>query len=152
GARYLRRSAHGTPPYDAQSNDDVPHAFHAPLTGETGGYYADYAPAPTPLLGRCPTERFTYPADRSRHRAAVPRGEPSAPLPPAGFVSFLQTHDQLGNRAFGERLVALAEEPALRAATVAWLLAPAPPMLFMGEEFGAATPFLYFCDFGGELA
>src|SRR5262249_47196306 len=81
-----------------------------------------------------------------------PRGEPSAYLPPAAFVAFLQTHDQVGNRAFGERLAVLAQELQLRAATAAWLLAPAPPLLFMGDEFGAATPFLYFCDFTRDLA
>ena len=152
-ARYLRRAADGgVAMYDAQWNDDVHHAFHVLLTGESDGYYADYAHDPTRLLGRCLTEGYAYQGERSPHRGGEPRGEPSASLPPAGFVSFLQTHDQVGNRAFGERLAALAGEPALRAATVAWLLAPAPPMLFMGEEFGAVTPFLYFCDFSGELA
>jgi maltooligosyltrehalose trehalohydrolase len=67
-------------------------------------------------------------------------------------VSFLQNHDQVGNRAFGERLSRLTGERALRAAVTAWLLAPAPPLLFMGEEFGALTPFLFFCDFGPDLA
>ena len=152
-ARYLRRSADGgVPLYDAQWNDDIHHAFHVLLTGESDGYYADYAADPTRLLGRCLTEGYAYQGEASGHRGGVPRGEPSAHLPPAAFVSFLQTHDQVGNRALGERLAALAQEPALRAATVAWLLAPAPPMLFMGEEFGAVTPFLYFCDFTGELA
>ena len=152
-ARYLRRATDGGAPlYDAQWNDDVHHAFHVMLTGESDGYYADYAGEPTRLLGRSLAEGFAYQGEPSRHREGRARGERSAALPPAAFVSFLQTHDQVGNRAFGERLAALAEEPALRAATVAWLLAPAPPMLFMGEEFGAATPFLYFCDFDGELA
>jgi maltooligosyltrehalose trehalohydrolase len=67
-------------------------------------------------------------------------------------VSFLQNHDQVGNRAFGERIDALAPPEAVRAAAVIRLLAPAPPLLFMGEEFAAATPFLYFCDFQGDLA
>src|SRR5207237_8177781 len=80
------------------------------------------------------------------------RGEPSAHLPPLAFVTFLQNHDQIGNRAFGERLSALASAARLKAAITAWLLAPALPMLFMGEEFAAATPFLFFCDFGAELA
>ena len=109
------------------------HAFHVLLTGESDGYYADYAGEPTRLLGRCLAEGFAYQGEPSRHRGGEPRGEPSADLPPAAFVSFLQTHDQVGNRAFGERLAALAEEPALRAATVAWLLAPAPPMLVHGR-------------------
>jgi malto-oligosyltrehalose trehalohydrolase len=152
-ARYLRRTPDGGAPlYDAQWNDDVHHAFHVLLTGESDGYYADYAENPTQRLGRCLTEGFAYQGERSAHRGGEARGEPSAHLPPAAFVSFLQTHDQVGNRAFGERLAMLAREPALRAATVAWLLAPAPPLLFMGEEFGAATPFQYFCDFSGNLA
>ena len=152
-ARYLERAPDGTARwYDAQWNDDLHHAFHVLLTGESDGYYADYRDDPTRLLGRCLAEGYAYQGEASSHRGNRPRGEPSASLPPGAFVSFLQTHDQVGNRAYGERLAALADEAALRAATVAWLLAPAPPLLFMGEEFGAATPFLYFCDFAGELA
>jgi malto-oligosyltrehalose trehalohydrolase len=152
-ARYLARDASGSAAcYDAQWNDDVHHAFHVLLTGESDGYYADYAVDPVRCLGRCFAEGYAYQGDVSAYRGHRTRGEPSAHLPPAAFVSFLQTHDQVGNRALGERLVALAEEDALRAVTLAWLLSPAPPMLFMGEEFGAATPFLYFCDFESELA
>lgn len=152
-ARYLERAPDGTAPlYDAQWNDDVHHAVHVLLTGESDGYYADYAEDPARFLGRCLVEGYAYQGEISPYRGHRPRGEPSASLPSAAFVSFLQTHDQVGNRAFGERLVALADEGALRAATAAWLLAPAPPLLFMGEEFGAATPFLYFCDFAAELA
>jgi malto-oligosyltrehalose trehalohydrolase len=152
-ARYLERAPDGTARrYDAQWNDDLHHAFHVLLTGESDGYYADYNDDPTRRLGRCLAEGYAYQGEASRYRAHRARGEPSASLPPGAFVSFLQTHDQVGNRAFGERLAALAGEPALRAATLAWLLAPAPPLLFMGEEFGAATPFLYFCDYTGELA
>ncbi|OGA46222.1 MAG: malto-oligosyltrehalose trehalohydrolase [Betaproteobacteria bacterium RIFCSPLOWO2_12_FULL_62_58] len=152
-ARYLDRDPDGAIRwYDAQWNDDAHHAFHILLTGESDGYYADYAEDPTRFLGRCFAEGYAYQGEISPHRGHRARGEPSANLPPAAFVFFLQTHDQIGNRANGERLVALADEAALRAATAAWLLAPAPPMLFMGEEFGAVTPFLYFCDFTGELA
>ncbi len=152
-ARYLAREPSGRPRwYDAQWNDDLHHAFHVLLAGEKDGYYADYAQKPTWCLGRSLAEGFVYQGEPSPYRHNQPRGEPSAELPPAAFVTFLQTHDQVGNRAFGERLVALAPEAPLRAATAAWLLAPSPPMLFMGEEFGAATPFLFFCDFGPELA
>ena len=80
------------------------------------------------------------------------RGEPSAHLPAAAFVHFLQNHDQVGNRAFGERLAALCDEQALRALQTVLLLAPQPPLLFMGEEWGALQPFLYFCDHGDALA
>ena len=152
-ARYLERAPDGTARwYDAQWNDDLHHASHVLLTGESDGYYADFSDDPTRLLGRCLAEGYAYQGEVSRTRGHQARGEPSASLPPGAFISFLQTHDQVGNRAFGERLVALADEAALRAAIVAWLLAPMPPLLFMGEEFGAATPFLYFCDFAGELA
>jgi 1,4-alpha-glucan branching enzyme len=72
-------------------------------------------------------------------------------LPPWAFVSFLQTHDQVGNRALGERIAQLAGPEALRAAVAIVLLAPFPPLLFMGEEWAAAQPFLFFCDFSGEL-
>jgi maltooligosyltrehalose trehalohydrolase len=152
-AHYLVREPSGRPRwYDAQWNDDIHHAFHVLLTGEKDGYYVDYAAKPTWYLGRCLAEGFAYQGEPSPYRHHKPRGEPSTELPPGAFVTFLQTHDQVGNRAFGERLAALAPEACLRAATAAWLLAPSPPMLFMGEEFGAATPFLFFCDFGPELA
>src|ERR1019366_3508077 len=73
-------------------------------------------------------------------------------LPPTAFVSFLQNHDQVGNRAFGERIIQIADHRAVRAAVAILLLAPSPPLLFMGEEFGAETPFLFFCDFEKDLA
>jgi malto-oligosyltrehalose trehalohydrolase len=152
-ARYLRYTGDGKPRlYNAQWADDFHHAFHVQLTGEKDGYYSDYADPVTPHLGRCLAEGFAYQGEPSAFRRGEPRGEPSAELPSAAFVTFLQNHDQIGNRAFGERLVAIAPAQRLRAATVAWLLAPARPMLFMGEEFGASSPFLFFCDFGPELA
>jgi malto-oligosyltrehalose trehalohydrolase len=152
-ARYLRYGGDGKPRhYSAQWADDFHHACHVQLTGEKDGYYSDYADPVTPHLGRSLAEGFAYQGERSPFRNGKPRGEPSAGLPPAAFVTFLQNHDQIGNRAFGERLVAIAPAERLRAATVAWLLAPARPMLFMGEEFAASSPFLFFCDFGPELA
>src|SRR5690606_29849564 len=78
--------------------------------------------------------------------------EPSGHLSPTSFVLFLQNHDQIGNRAFGERLVELARPDALRAATALLLLSPMIPLLFMGEEWGAREPFLFFTDHHGELA
>jgi 1,4-alpha-glucan branching enzyme/maltooligosyltrehalose trehalohydrolase len=145
-ARYLRPGR-----YAAQWNDDIHHALHVLTTGETDGYYADYAEAPIRHLGRCLAQGFAYQGEVSVYRGHAPRGEPSAHLPPQAFVSFLQNHDQVGNRAFGERIGRLAPAPALRAAAAVYLLAPAIPLLFMGEEFAAATPFPFFCDFGGEL-
>ncbi|MHB0916594.1 MAG: malto-oligosyltrehalose trehalohydrolase [Thiobacillus sp.] len=145
-ARYL-----GAGRYAAQWNDDIHHALHVLATGEADGYYADYADAPARHLGRCLAEGFAYQGEPSAYRDRTARGEPSAQLPPQVFVSFLQNHDQIGNRACGERIGQLAPAAAVRAAAAVYLLAPAIPMLFMGEEFAAATPFLFFCDFGGEL-
>jgi len=151
-ARYLGRSKdRRVTHYDAQWNDDIHHAFHVLLSGESDGYYSDYVRQPIRHLSRCLTEGFAYQGDYSAFHDAN-RGEPSKSLPLTAFISFLQNHDQIGNRAFGERLSQLARPEAVRAATEILLLAPAPPLLFMGEEFGATSPFLFFCDFQGELA
>lgn len=138
--------------YDAQWNDDLHHCFHVLLTGETDGYYRDYAEQPLALLGRCLAEGFAYQGDVSPYRHGERRGQPSAYLPPTRFVGFLQNHDQIGNRAFGERLTELAAPQALRAAVAIQLLAPSPPLLFMGEEWATRRRFPFFCDFGPELA
>lgn len=152
-ARFLARDASGNPLHaSAQWNDDVHHAFHVPLTGESDGYYADYADAPLERLGRGLAEGFVYQGDASAFRVGARRGEPSAQLPPTAFVSFLQTHDQIGNRAFGERIHALSDPTREHAAVAALLLSPHVPMFFMGEEWAATSPFLFFCDFGPELA
>jgi maltooligosyltrehalose trehalohydrolase len=151
-SRYLQRDENGTVRfYNAQWNDDIHHAVHVLLTGESDGYYADYAQDPMRHLCRCLREGFAYQGDHSEYHAG-PRGEPSADLPPSAFVSFLQNHDQIGNRALGERISQLAAPEALKAAMEILLLAPSPPLLFMGEEFVAYTPFLFFCDFHGDLA
>ena len=152
-ARYLGRDSGQRPLLaTAQWNDDMHHALHCLIAGETDGYYADYAERPLWYVGRCLAEGFGYQGETSRYRRHTPRGEPSLRLPASAFVSFMQTHDQVGNRAFGERIAQLAPPRALRAAVACVLLAPSPPLLFMGEEFGASTPFLFFCDFGAELA
>ncbi len=151
-ARYLCRNADGSGCYDAQWNDDIHHALHVLLTGEREGYYADYADDPLAHLGRCLAEGFAYQGERSPYREGQLRGEPSADLPPTAFVSFLQNHDQIGNRAFGERLTALTRQEPLAAALAVVLLAPSPPLLFMGEEWGTTQPFLFFCDFEPTLA
>lgn len=152
-ARFLARTAGGRPRwYDAQWNDDLHHALHVILTGERDGYYRDYAEDPLEHLGRCLAEGFAYQGEASAYRAGRTRGEPSAQLPPIAFVGFLQNHDQVGNRAFGERIDALARPEAIALTTAILLLAPSPPLLFMGQEHAASVPFLYFCDFGAELA
>ena len=135
--------------YTAQWNDDIHHVLHVAATHEMSGYYAAYGR--TELLGRALAEGFAYQGEMMAYRNA-PRGGPSAGLPPTAFVSLIQNHDQIGNRAFGERLNALAPAEAIRALASVYLLAPQIPMLFMGEEWGAAQPFLFFCDFGGKLA
>ena len=151
-SRYLGRDGTLTPRhYVAQWNDDVHHAYHALVTGESGGYYKDYADAPGKHLARCLTEGFAYQGDPSPFRDGEIRGEPSANLPATAFVAFIQNHDQVGNRAFGERINALATAEALRAATVILCLAPAPPMLFMGQEWASARPFQFFCNLGPDL-
>jgi maltooligosyltrehalose trehalohydrolase len=152
-ARYLERGATGQPrQYTAQWNDDIHHALHVLASGETEGYYADYADNPTMRLGRCLTQGFSYQGEKSEYRNGVARGESSAHLPPTAFITFLQNHDQVGNRAFGERLNMLVDPLALRAVTAIVLLAPSPPLIFMGEEFAASQPYQFFCDFGPPLA
>jgi maltooligosyltrehalose trehalohydrolase len=139
---------------DAQWNDDLHHAAHVIATQQVDGYYADYADAPLARLGRGLAEGFIYQGEMSALRGH-PHGEPSALLPSTAFVAFLQNHDQVGNRALGERIGALVDEAGaqrLDCLRAALLLAPQVPLLFMGEDWDASTPFLYFCDFHGELA
>jgi maltooligosyltrehalose trehalohydrolase len=138
--------------HDAQWNDDVHHCLHVILSGETDGYYSDYAAQPHQHLCRALAQGFAYQGEVSHYEGDKVRGEPSAHLPPTAFVSFLQNHDQIGNRARGDRLSTLVMNDAARlAAAAVVLLAPAPPMLFMGEEWGALEPFPYFCDMSAEL-
>ena len=152
-AHYLSREARQPPRlYNAQWNDDIHHAAHVLLTGESDGYYADYSQNPASHLGRCVAQGFSYQGESSAYRDGKPRGEPSRHLPLDCFVSFLQNHDQVGNRAFGERITSLEDANKTKAALAVLLLAPSPPLLFMGEEFGASTPFLFFCDFEPALA
>ena len=138
--------------FRAQWNDDAHHAAHVLATGQRDGYYSDYATDPLWQFGRTLTAGFAYQGEPSAYRKGVPRGEPSGHLPLVAFVNFVQNHDQIGNRAFGERIASLAPAPAVRAIVAATLLAPSIPMLFMGEEWAATTPFQYFCDFEPALA
>lgn len=152
-AHYLARTPDGrTRAYAAQWNDDIHHVLHLLLTGEDQGYYADYADQPLSRLGRCLTEGFAYQGEPSSYRGGQRRGEATRGLPITAFVSFLQNHDQVGNRAYGERLTALTSIAGLRCATALLLLAPSPPLLFMGQEWGCRQPFPFFCDFDGDLA
>lgn len=136
--------------FDAQWNDDLHHCLHVLLTGEDEAYYSDYAHNPIERLCRCLREGFAFQGETDYR--GIARGEPSGELSPLAFVAFLQNHDQVGNRALGERLTTLAHTERLRAANALVLLCPMLPMLFMGEEWGAQQPFLFFTDYQGELA
>ena len=136
--------------FDAQWNDDGHNALHVLLTGETDAYYSDFANDTTAKLARCLSEGFIYQGHTTRH--GHERGEPSAHLPPSAFVLFLQNHDQIGNRAFGERLHQLCSPQALKAATTLLLLSPMIPLMFMGDECNASEPFLFSTDHHGDLA
>jgi maltooligosyltrehalose trehalohydrolase len=138
--------------YRAQWNDDYHHAWHVLLSGESHGYYGDYGKAPLRDIARSLGSGFVYQGEASAHRGGRARGEPSGALSPLAFVNFLQNHDQIGNRALGDRLEGLAQDNAIEAALAITLLAPMIPMLFMGEEWGATAPFPFFCDFEGDLA
>jgi maltooligosyltrehalose trehalohydrolase len=138
--------------YDAQWNDDVHHALHVLLTGERNRYYRDFTDAPGRLFARALTSGYAFQGEISHFRGGRPRGAPCAKEPLTSFINFLQNHDQIGNRALGERITVLAPEQAVHAALAALLLAPSPPLFFMGEEWAASTPFLYFCDFEPWLA
>ncbi|OYV41370.1 MAG: malto-oligosyltrehalose trehalohydrolase [Rhodospirillales bacterium 20-64-7] len=136
--------------FDAQWADDWHHCAHVLLTREREGYYGDFQ-NPAAQMARCLAEGFAYQGEPSAHRDGKPRGAPSRDLPPSAFVICLQNHDQIGNRALGERLHSLAHPDALRAATALLLFTPQIPMIFMGEEFGESRPFLYFTDHHDEL-
>ena len=135
--------------YDAQWNDDFHNALHVLLTGEAEGYYAAFADAPERHLARVLGEGFAY-QGQPDPRGHV-RGEPSGHVPPRHFVAFAQNHDQIGNRAFGDRLAATLPPPRLRAALALTALTPMVPLFFMGEPWAAREPFPFFADFPPPL-
>jgi malto-oligosyltrehalose trehalohydrolase len=150
-SRFLVRKENHEPRwYTAQWNDDLHHGLHVAATRESAGYYMDFA-GDLGRLGRALAQGFSYQGERSAFEKGRSRGEPSAFLPPDAFVSFIQNHDQVGNRALGERLNALAKPETVRAVAAIYLLAPQIPMLFMGEECAASSPFPFFCDLSGDL-
>jgi maltooligosyltrehalose trehalohydrolase len=137
---------------DAQWNDDAHHALHVLVTGESGDYYRDYVHEPAALLCQALSQGFIYQGQHSEFAHAA-RGTSSSHLPLTAFINFAQNHDQIGNRVHAERLTQLVQDPAaLRAVSALLLLAPSPPLLFMGEEWGAREPFPWFCDYEPELA
>jgi len=132
---------------DAQWNDDFHHALHTTLTGEGQGYYEDFARAPFAALAKTLTGGFfhdgTYSAFRGRcHGRPLDRTRVSAHR----LLGYTQTHDQVGNRAQGDRLSATLSPGLLACAAVLTLTAPFTPMLFMGEEWAAGTPWQFFTD------
>lgn len=127
-----------------QWNDDFHHALHTVLTGERDGYYADFGSVDQ--LAKAYTDGFVYDGQPSAFRGR-PHGTPTRDLPAEQFVVCAQDHDQVGNRAQGERLGALVGFEALKVAAAAVLLSPNVPLLFMGEEYGEPSPFLYFASF-----
>ncbi|MBX9458680.1 MAG: malto-oligosyltrehalose trehalohydrolase [Rhizobium sp.] len=149
-ADLLDRDRTGAPTlYTAQWCDDIHHVLHSAATGESDGYYADYSGDPA-KFARALAEGFVYQGEVMPHKGK-PRGKPSAHLPPTAFISFIQNHDQIGNRLFGDRLGETLPDERLKALAAIYLLAPQIPMLFMGEEWAASTRFPYFCDFHDAL-
>jgi maltooligosyltrehalose trehalohydrolase len=150
--RWLPREGMAPTLYTAQWNDDFHHVFHVLGTGEQDGYYEDYQDDPAAFAARVMTEGFLYQGQGSPHRQGQLRGEISKGAHPSCFISFLQNHDQIGNRALGDRLGGLVTRQCAGLLQFILLLSPQIPMLFMGDEFGAIAPFQFFCDFDGDLA
>lgn len=131
----------------AQWSDDFHHALHTALTGESQGYYADFARAPMAALAKTLTRGYFHDGTWSsfrgrRHGAPLDR----AATPAHRLLGYAQTHDQIGNRALGDRLAASVSEGLLAAGAALVACGPFTPMLFMGEEWGATTPWQYFTD------
>jgi maltooligosyltrehalose trehalohydrolase len=126
---------------DAAWADEWHHALHATLTGERSGYYEDFGPLP--LLAKAMRQAWVYDGSYSPHRGRV-HGRSPAGLAGSRFVVSTQNHDQVGNRAAGERTGALMSDGQLRVAAALLLTSPFVPLLFQGEEWGASTPFQYF--------
>jgi len=129
----------------AQWDDDIHHALHALLTGEGQGYYGDFAAAPFEALERTLTGAFFHAGTLSTFRGSV-WGRPvdRARVPGWRFLGYSQTHDQVGNRAVGDRLASGLSPGLARVAAALVLTSPFTPMLFMGEEWAASTPWQYF--------
>ena len=127
----------------AQWDDDVHHALHSALTGERQGYYVDFGSLAT--LGKAFTDAYVHDGTWSTFRERS-HGRPAGDLPGHRFVAYLQDHDQIGNRAQGDRLSQLVSPGLLKVGAALMLCGPYVPMLFMGEEWGASTPWQFFCD------
>jgi len=137
-----KKGGHGL---DAQWSDDIHHSIHALLTRETEGYYADFGQITH--LDKGLKNGFVYTWDYSRYRKRCHGSILNAALPANQIIVCSQNHDQMGNRPRGERLSALVPFEALKLAAAAVMFSPFIPLLFMGEEYGEKSPFLYFMDF-----
>ena len=144
-SRVIRRKEEGGFGHSAQWSDDFHHCVHTLLTGESGGYYADFGRLDQ--LVRVLNEGYVYQGDHSAFRGR-PHGNSTEGIPLDRFVFFTQNHDQVGNRFRGERLSVLVDDDRLRVAAALAILSPGIPLLFMGEEYGERAPFLYFIDHG----
>jgi maltooligosyltrehalose trehalohydrolase len=129
---------------DAIWSDDFHHAVHCRLTGERTGYYCDFADGRG--LERAVAEGFAFQGEPSEYFGR-PRGTPSADLPGERFVVCLQNHDQVGNRAQGDRLSTIVPFAAAKMAAALLFATPALPLLFMGEEYGETSPFQFFTSY-----
>ena len=134
---------------DAVWADDFHHEVRVALTGENEGYYADFSGSMADLAYTLQHGWFF--TGQQSHVLGHPRGAPADDVPPMRFVHCIQNHDQIGNRALGERLNHDIEPDAYRAASALLLLSPYTPLLFQGQEWAASTPFLYFTDHNPEL-
>jgi maltooligosyltrehalose trehalohydrolase len=143
--RFVRSHERGGYGLDAQWSDDFHHAVHVALTGERNGYYADFDGVGS--VAKAIAQRFVNDGRYSVFRRRR-HGRPALDLPADRFVICVQNHDQVGNRARGERLSNLVPPEALRLAAAILLLSPYVPLLFMGEEYGETRPFLYFVSHG----
>jgi maltooligosyltrehalose trehalohydrolase len=142
--RLLRPVELGGYAMDAQWSDDFHHSVHVALTGERAGYYQGFAEhGDIDAISDALSRRFVFQGQYASHRRRQ-HGSPASDVSADHFVIFIQNHDQVGNRAHGERLGALISPAALRLAASLLLLAPYVPMLFMGEEYAEPAPFLYF--------
>jgi maltooligosyltrehalose trehalohydrolase len=142
--RFVRGRDAGGYGLDAAWADEWHHALHATLTGERDGYYEDFGPLP--LLAKALRQAWVYDGTYSPYRRRV-HGRPVTGLAGDQFVVSAQNHDQIGNRAAGERAGALMSDGRLRVAAALLLTSPFVPLLFQGEEWGATTPFQYFTGY-----
>ncbi|MCQ8780612.1 malto-oligosyltrehalose trehalohydrolase [Mangrovibrevibacter kandeliae] len=148
---HIERKPDGEPALvSGEWNDDFHHTAHVVATKESESYYQDYARSAVKQMARSLATGFVFQGQHSRHRDEDV-GFPSGHLPPVAFVNFIQNHDQIGNRAFGDRLTDLASKRMVEMLQAILFLSPQIPLMFMGEEYGETNPFCFFTDFHGEL-